>query len=371
MGGVAGYAADTSFENIQVTGNFSVTFDGDSNLGVGGIVGQASNVTISRCHVSGAIGGSSANYLTIGGIAGNISNTPASIAQGISESSFAGTISGNTPTGNGEAGGIAGLAEAIDITDCFAEGHIKAEADSPRVGGIAGIANDSSISESYAAGVIESIATTSHSLAGGIAGSSNGTIENCYAWADVSTSSPYGENAGGIAGENNGTISKCYAAGTVQSKGLNPYTYIGGIAGYGGGNVGACMALVSELDGGPSSSLSKEVYAIGCFYAGGTFSGNYSRNDITYKNYTNSGLDFGSAGQGGEQKPPDDFKSMDLYTGALWIFNGTGDWHFVSGYDYPVLSWQDTKPGTALEEASSGEGGFGFTWPTSPPMDPQ
>jgi hypothetical protein len=501
-GGVAGRAEDASFENIQVTGNFSVIFDGTSNLYAGGIAGQANSVTITNCRVTGTIGGTSANYLTIGGIAGYISNPSyvggdisgssftgtisgnsstgnidvggiagymmngeitgchasgdidgespavriggiAGIIQnisagggGISESSFTGTISGNSPTGNIDVGGIAGYMSNAEITGChasgdidgespdvriggiagyisnpsyvggdisessftgtirgnapagnddeggiaghmsnaeisacFAEGSIKAEADSPRVGGIAGnIDASSGISKSYAAGVIESIAATgSYSTAGGIAGFSNGTIENCYAWADISSSSTLGENAGGIAGENGGTISKCYAAGTVQSKGPTPYTYVGGITGSDQSQtVSGCMALVSELDGGPSTSTSKNVYAIGSLYAGGTFSGNYSRNDIMYAHRPITAFDFESAGQGGQQKPLNDFKSQTLYTGASWTFtsaSGTGgDWNFLDDYDYPVLSWQETAP-PSPEEAARGDFGIDFEWP--------
>jgi hypothetical protein len=336
-GGIAGRASNTSFESIQVSGNFSAISDADSNLGIGGIAGEGNGVTITDCHVSGVIGGTSVNYLTIGGIAGSSSTGAV-----ISGSFFTGTIAGNAPSGNAEAGGIAGYLLDTEITACFAEGHIKAEADSSNAGGIAGntqSSSGSSINKSYAAGVIESVASGAYSNAGGITGKSEGTIENCYAWADVSSSSTYGETAGGIAGTNSGTISKCYAAGTVQSKGHDPYTVIGGITGDGSG-VSGCMALVSNLDGGPSSSTSKTAHAI---FAStyGTGTGNYSRNDIIINNETNS-ADPGINAKDGEQKPLDDFKTPTLYTTAGW--NVTGDWKFISGYDYPVLSWQNGPP---------------------------
>jgi hypothetical protein len=60
----------------------------------------------------------------------------------------------------------------------------------------------------------------------------------------------------------------------------------------------------------------------------------------------------------GEDKPLEDFKTQTLYETAGWDFTaGSGDWKFLpagSGYDYPVLSWQDAKPGFALEEARQG-----------------
>jgi hypothetical protein len=115
------------------------------------------------------------------------------------------------------------------------------------------------IKNSYAIGVVEGIGSGPYSNSGGIAGwinSSGGAVENCYAWAGVSTSSTSRETAGGIAGTSEGTISKCYAAGTVQSKGHDPYTVIGGIAGDGPSSAAAisgCMTLVTELDGGLSA----------------------------------------------------------------------------------------------------------------------
>ncbi|MDR1175454.1 MAG: hypothetical protein LBK83_08310 [Treponema sp.] len=351
-GGVAGYAINTRFENIQVTGNFSVLSDATSALSIGGIVGQASEVTITGCRVSGTIGGTSANYLTIGGIAGMIYNTSASGGD-ISGSSFTGTITGDSPSGICEAGGIAGYMLDVEITECFAEGRIEATAGEPRVGGIAGTINGSSdsINKSYASGIIESIAATgSYSDAGGIAGRITGTgaIENCYAWADVSTSSTYGETAGGIAGTSGGTISKCYTAGTVRSKGHDPYTVVGGIAGDGGGTITACMALVSELDGGPSASSSRTVNAVSASTYG-TLNGNYSRNDIAVTRQTN-GTAPGLNARDGQEENRTNFTTQtiyepDLYTTAAWNFAaGTGDWKFISGYDYPVLRWQNSAP---------------------------
>jgi hypothetical protein len=239
------------------------------------------------------------------------------------------------------------------------------------VGGITGImsAGSDSIKKSYALGTIEGIAST-ESNAGGIAGRSlNGSIENCYAWADVSistgsvffgTPSTTEESAGGIVGtKDNGTISKCYAAGTVKVNGQYS-TFVGGIAGNTGGSVSASMALVEELDGGSSTHL-RNVYAISA--TSGTFagSGNYSRNDMVYKHAANSNFDYGPNARGGRQTPLADFKTQALYTGAGWSF--PGDWKLISGYDYPVLSWQTAAPGAALEEADRGGGGIEIEWP--------
>jgi hypothetical protein len=203
---------------------------------------------------------------------------------------------------------------------------------------------------------------SSNAYAGGIAGvADNGTtIENCYAWANVSSSATYGETAGGIAGTSDGTISKCYAAGTVRSKGLVPYTVVGGIAGNGTGSatISACMALISELDGGPSTSVSRTANAI---YASssGTLSGNYalpvsgsSGSDVMWIYNNTNATDPGINARDGDAQLLSDFKdptTPNIYTGAGWDFGGV--WKFISGWDYPVLKWQEAAPGATMEAA--------------------
>jgi hypothetical protein len=336
-GAVAGFAGGGSvFENIIVSGSFriSVTYsDPVDGLSFGGIAGINDDGFIRSCRVNAVFSveaGEGADDFYIGGVAGE--NRSGSEGGIIEKSSFTGNL-----TGNGlhsiYAGGITGRSDGTS----------------------------SSITGSYTAGAVEGVVTggsSYHSYVGGIAGSSDGTIANCYAWADVSSGSDYQEWAGGIAGDGGGTISKCYAAGTVQGKGSGS-PYIGGILGQGTG-VSGCMVLVEKLDGGPSTSSSLTVYAIG---AGGTFSGNYSLIDITYDNYTNPDFDFGINAQGGLRKPLDDFKSAALYTG--WNFTAeTGDWKWLteSDYDYPVLSWQQAAP-LSPEEASRGGAEIEIEWP--------
>jgi hypothetical protein len=284
-GGVAGFAENTVFENIQVTGNFSIKAEGSGSLNMGGIAGCIYDTEITACSVEGRI------TAEIGGTA--------------------------------DVGGLVGYADGNNVK---------------------------LIQKSYVAGLIESKTTGSYSNAGGIIGkiaSATTTVENCYAWVNVSTSSTYGETAGGIAGTSNGTISKCYAAGSVQSQGRDPYTYVGGIAGTSNDStsgINGCMALVLELDGGPSTSTSKNVYAIDAA-GSGTLSNNYSRNDILYKNRPNDSpivID-----RDGVQRAPDDFKSETLYTEASWDFSV---WKFLADCDYPVLSWQDNPPGAGMAD---------------------
>jgi hypothetical protein len=275
---------------------------------------------------------------------------------------------GDGSTHDSHAGGAAGSADNSSFEKIHVAGDFSVKADgngSLNVGGIAGKtggSTGSSITASSAAGKkIEGITSGGNSNIGGIAGITGGkdSIENCYVWAAVSSGAVAKETAGGIAGTSDGTISKCYAAGTVQSKGTNPAVYIGGIAGHSGGTgkVNGCAVLVSKLDGGPSTS--KNVSAISGY---GTLSGNYSRASIIY-NRTGS-PDPGAAAKDGEGKPLAAFKSQALYAG--WDFTaGTGVWKFLpagSDYVYPVLSWQAATPQSGLEEAPEGGADIGIAW---------
>ncbi|MFP3040225.1 hypothetical protein LQZ19_00235 [Treponema primitia] len=355
-GGVAGFAIDTSFTDIQVSGSFSVKGNGVSSLNLGGIVGTnnyGTTTTITNCHIEGDIAGETVNALMVGGIAGNSVNVT------ISGSSFKGSISGLSPTGNGTTGGIAGFFADGEITACFAEGRIETEADDSNVGGIVGRANNSitgvTIKNCYASGIIKGTATgsSSDSHSGGIAGYLNtagvtGVIENCYAYANVISSGTCPNiMAGGIAGTNLWTISRCYAAGTVESMGTgNVAIHVGGIMGYDNAGIGVtvidCMALVSVVDAGPSTAPTKIANAI-CASSAVTLSGNYSRDDIVLQNNTNTTPAPGPNNEAGQATAPTAFITQTPYTAAGWTFGDTG-WKFISGYDYPVLSWQTRPP---------------------------
>lgn len=92
------------------------------------------------------------------------------------------------------------------------------------VGGIAGVFSSAnhSITDCYTAGSFTG-STKAQCEIGGIAGSHDGKIENCYSTANVTTK---GSAAGGITGINEGSINHCHSTGTVSGA-----LKIGGIAG--------------------------------------------------------------------------------------------------------------------------------------------
>jgi hypothetical protein len=375
IGGLAGTLDNASrVENVSVRGSFCFRQTGSTDgLLLGGIAGFVTEGSaIQSCSVRDAtIYGNSDTTMKAGGVAG-FSDEGASIKK----SSFSGTVSSG-----GMSGGITGSSFDTLISECHAAGTVKGAdgaggiagemqisggtssieassftgtvsavasiAGNVYAGGIAGSIYDASIKYCYAAGTVKSENLGTYSYAGGIAGSAenNSHIENCYAYTQTSSYSTYGENAGGIAGNLVGSISKCYAAGTVKSEGRDPYTYVGGIVGYGSNTIAYCMVMTSEIDAGPTTSSSKHVHAISGDSS--TLTGNYSRNDITRRNAdSGDSLDPGSGNKDGEAKPLADFKTAPLYSAAGWGFdtgNG-GDWKWINGYDYPVLSWQTAAP---------------------------
>lgn len=91
------------------------------------------------------------------------------------------------------------------------------------------IASGVKVADLHVAG---NITCTSSRLVGGIAGENDGTIENCWVSADVSSDwsnswSGYTGKVGGICGENNGTVQFCCMSGNVTNNDAD----VGGLIG--------------------------------------------------------------------------------------------------------------------------------------------
>ncbi|WP_337552511.1 GLUG motif-containing protein, partial [Anaerotignum faecicola] len=149
---------------------FQGTFDGNGHQitklkitggSYAGLFGNVWGATIQNCNVTGEING----YNYTGGIVGS-----ANVNTKIRNCSFQGNVEGNGE----DRGGIVGdTSSGCEVSGCFVTGTV-----------------------------------TGGKRVGGIAGNGAGTIENCYALADVTAT---GVNAGGIAGYAYGiTIENCY-----------------------------------------------------------------------------------------------------------------------------------------------------------------
>ncbi len=196
VGGVVASAEDGStVENCRYTGTIDVTYNKNNNsMGMGGVVGQASDCTIRNCE-------------------------------------NAGTVKSNIWTG-----GIVGSNNRGTISNCRNSGIVALNDLEPRAGtgGIVG-ENYGVILDSYNAGTV-----TGGGCTGGVVGfnvaedsnSTSGTIENCYNAGTVSGSG----DVGGVAGYNNSssatytaTIKSSYNTGTVINDGSGN---VGGVVGW-------------------------------------------------------------------------------------------------------------------------------------------
>ena len=107
---------------------------------------------------------------------------------------------------------------------------------------------------------------------GGVVGSNNGTVENCYNTGGVSGTSSIG-GVGGVVGSNDGVVRNCYNTGTV-----NGSDYVGGVVGHGfkGSSIKGCYNAGSvngdDYVGGVIGFNLGELKR--CFFDRDVFSGN-------------------------------------------------------------------------------------------------
>jgi hypothetical protein len=289
LGGLAGFAYDTTVSGVHVRGAIQFTAD---SLSAGGLIGLAGSFLNAYTHVENC--------------------------------SFTGNLEVN-----GDRGAIAG-------------GILGAHDDG----------NDGAIIEtSYAAGKINAASQPGVAYAGGILGKGGGIIRNCYVAAVVGASAPSNEAyAGGIAGlTQEGTVSKCYARGSVAVTGTGD-NYVGGIAGISYEDMNTttieyCAALNDNISGVSPRGLNwiagsdSGTSTISPF---ATYTSNYRPSGGTLNGATNTGN-----GGNGSSHPLADFKAPGTVygTGALnWDFSADGHWKWIDGYDYPVLAWQASPP---------------------------
>ena len=195
---------DTLFQGTFDGGGHQITNLKISNGGeYAGLFGNVWGATIQNCNVTGEING----YNLTGGIVGYANDNTH-----ILNCSFQGNVEGNGE----ERGGIVGHTSiGCDVSGCFVTGTVTGE-----------------------------------KFVGGIAGWGAGTIENCYALANVTAT---GVSAGGIAGYycSNFTIENCYYSGNVSAS-----KCAGGIAGSAlGGTIQNCVSLAESVTGSNANRI--------------------------------------------------------------------------------------------------------------------
>lgn len=232
IGGIIGVALTNSFVDGCETANESDICGADY---VGGIVGYANNnVTINNSINRANVRGS--KY--VGGIAGI---------------TFYGTSLNNMScidaniSGNEYVGGLVGYSDA-QIEKSYNTANIKG---TKYVGGIVGTNYQTgNINSSYNKGKIEIL----EDCAGGIAGTNNGSISNCYNIAEINSNIAEGLKIGGICGQNSSDsfITSSYNIGKIIIK-----EYAGGIVGADFGNITNCFYKDSCLENNTDTAYVK------------------------------------------------------------------------------------------------------------------
>ncbi|MDR9787247.1 MAG: GLUG motif-containing protein [Peptococcaceae bacterium MAG4] len=215
-------------------------------------------------------------------------------------------------TGRDKVGGLVGTNNGL-VMNCYATVAITGN---NSVGGLVG-ENSVHVSGSYAAGNV-----TGNNYVGGLVGYNAVAAADSYATAVVS-----GNNyVGGLVGYNEWSVTEAYAAGKVDGK-----KYVGGLAGYSKGEVRYCHATGAVTG-------NEEVGGLVGFNEGNVY-------DSYYDRYTTGQSDTGK----GEPKTTGEMQLRSTYAGWDFLYI----WGIEDGSGYPVLRWQAGAPLSGFDAAAS------------------
>jgi hypothetical protein len=222
------------------------------------------------------------------------------------------------------------------------------------VGGLTG-SNDGTISNCFCTGSIIGTASNYSIMVGGLVGENYAAINDCYTACTVSGYN----NVGGLSGGNKGTLSNCFTTNTVSGS-----DDIGGLVGYNysGTTVSNCystsaISCTNQYAGGLMGHNDGEIkncYSAGAVngakYMGGLMGYNYGVVTNSFWDTQRSGLDTSAGGTG---KTTAEMKTAATFTNAGWDFigetvHGTLDIWGINSIDnsgFPFLKWQGFKNG--------------------------
>ncbi|GAP72015.1 hypothetical protein SAMD00024442_22_5 [Candidatus Symbiothrix dinenymphae] len=363
-GVLVGYSNGGSITNCHATGDVS----GSSY--VGGLVGYATGA-ITNCYATGTVSGSS-QYAggLVGYATGAITNCHATSNISISTSSTSSYTSSYT-------GGLTGYATGA-ITNCYAVGDVSVTISSfstsfsssssysySYAGGLVGYATGA-ITNSHAVGDVMAITTagdsysssfSSYSYSGGLVGyQSGGAITHNYATGNVTANSQYysdtyrycipSSHSGGLVGyQTDGTIANNYATGnvtansTAYSSGYTRNSYAGGLVGYqasGTNTLSQCYATgtVAASNSPAGGNSASQGGVLGYRVSS---SSNVSRcyydKDITGAGVSPIGNESGTANTAAQGMTTSSMKLSALF--MTWDFNSV--WDIAEGTTYPYL----------------------------------
>ncbi len=194
VGGLVGYARDTSINNCHSNG--TITSMGGT---IGGLVGMLTNFdnrVISNCSSSGVVNGYSSTGGLFGRFYGSVLNSCYSTC----------SVSGYI-----YLGGLAGFLEVSNANNCYATGAVSGGSEL-FVGGLIGYCSAVQVNNSYSTGAV----TSSGSYIGGLFGYAYNVATGCYwntATSGQANASGY-EAEPGAQGRNTDEMTYPYAANT-------------------------------------------------------------------------------------------------------------------------------------------------------------
>jgi hypothetical protein len=255
-------------ENVNITGSW----------GVGGLVGNTNEGTVSHCHSTGSVTGQDGVGVLVGST--NFGT--------VSECYSSGSATGNSSVG-GLVGGNGGT-----VDNSYSASSVTGK---NGVGGLVGSHGQGTVSNCYSTGSV-----TGDSDVGGLVGANYGlgTVVNSYSTGSVTGD----ECVGGLVGSNidRGTVSDSYSTGSVAGHSL-----VGGLIGKkeGDGTVNNCF-WDTQTSGQATS-------------AGGTATSSVEMKRIT--TFAGAAWNITAVADPGTRDPS-------------YI------WNIVDGQTYPFLSWQ-------------------------------
>lgn len=231
VGGLTGMAENCSFTSCTSDANIS-----NLAASVGGLCGLAEKATFLNCSASGeinAVESVEGGHVCAGGIIGEASEITV-------ERCFATVSVTARGSHNVRAGGLIGQADSGDILSCYATGNITIEDGMGRLcaGGLIGDSrSEMCVRDCSATGEVHIKPSNAYaSAAGGLIGESSGKVIRCYATGNVlaendnTTDYPF-VYAGGLIGQaDNTVIDSCYATGNATAAGTSS-VYAGGLVG--------------------------------------------------------------------------------------------------------------------------------------------
>ncbi len=223
-----------------------------------------------------------------------------------------------------EIGGVCGSNNGT-IENCYFTGTVSGR---QSVGGVCG-SNNGTIKNCYNNGYVSCCSKSDRGMYGGVCGINFGTIENCY---NTGTVSGFDE-VGGVCGNNIGTIKNCYNTGTVSGN-----EYVGGVCNGNDGTITGCYNTGAVSSNGNSVGgvcVDNSGTLTNCYYLSGTATGGIGSYDVEGSAEVKTDTQFasgevcyllnGSRSEGTEENPLAWYQNISPSSRDLYpVLTGTG-----------------------------------------------